>query len=185
MDVADQIFVTELKKDIAIILNNLIQQLKNELSRQGHVRTGKLRDSLELRIKDLDTALNGGVIDFELYAEDYWRVLNDGVSAASVRGMYKKGSGRSFSKYIAGLRNFFRSLGFTTGRANKRLAFATANIHRREGVPSKGAQKYSSVNRRRGFANVVLGKEQQVINRRVERSIVNNVEKYFINKFAL
>ena len=175
----DQAFNLELKTEVDRILQNLVDQLKRELERQGHVLTGKLRDSLEIVIKDLTSFISG---DFEavILAEDYWRVINDGVRNVPFSGA--TGS-QTRSKYIAGLRRFFRLLGFTTGSRNKRLAFATAFAQKKEKIPTKGSQSFSSVNRRRGFANVVLGKNLQVIDRRVERAMVKATEKYFVNKF--
>lgn len=120
--------------------------LREELTEQGHVLTGRLRDSIQYRIQ----ATPGKVVGM-IEAEDYALSMEFGVPASRIPFSGATGRGGT-SKYISGLIRFFILRGRSPAEA-KRAAFATANAHKREGMPTRGSYQFSKNGRRTGFVS--------------------------------
>lgn len=137
--------VPAISDSMADIKRLLIQ----ELSQEGHRLTGSLESSISFEVK----ADAVGVTAI-LTAFDYALVLEFGVPASRIPYGGRTGRGGQ-SKYIQGLYRFFTLRGLGTREALG-AAFATANVHRREGMPSRGSYAFSSNGRRTGFTRSVF-----------------------------
>lgn len=143
---------------------------------QGHDLTGEA-------IRQIDSVIvriaGGERIDY--YILDYMAYNNAGVKAAKIP--YSRGSGKKTSKYIAGLIDYVKRRMGKSDREAKRIAFAIASRHKREGMPSKASARFSSTGKRTGFIEAALdGVEPelaQLIERGVEETINFVLENFF------
>lgn len=142
-------------------------ELVKELNAQGHNNTGSLIDSIDLVSRQIADDVIG-----EIYMNDYWQPLNSGVRANKIP--YQRGSGKKSSKYVEGLVKYFQSKGLPLQSA-KGAAFATANVQKREGMPTSNSYKFSNNNKRTGFMDVI-DKEQGYIERYIELSYQTEVQ---------
>lgn len=148
-----QQFDKDLIKVVEEILKELIAEFQDELRQQGHVLTGKLINSMSFRVDEFSSQIIG-VIEFE----DYGRFVDTGVPASHIPFSGRSGKGGT-SKYIEGLIRFFKLRGLS-GREAKQAAFATANKHRREGMPTLASRRFSQNGDRKGFINKRLQKAE-------------------------
>lgn len=156
----------------------LMNEFKSELKKQGHVNTGKLLNSIDFKIQNI---LDNTVSTF--FFEEYGFIVDNGVSADRIPYSGRTGFGGR-SKYIEGLMKYFRSKGFNNKKA-KSLAFATANVHKREGMPTRGSYKYSSTGQRTGFVQIAFDNVEVKINDTILRSLENkiqNIVEIYISK---
>lgn len=149
----------------------LIEEFRRELKQQGHENTGALSESIYYTISILT---NETVIDF--YGLDYIAPINTGVPASRIP--YSRGSGKKTSKYIEGLIRFFQSKSFNDP---KKAAFATANKHKQEGMPSRSSFQYSQNGRRTNFIEAVIEENERKINEIFEREATDEIETLFNN----
>lgn len=119
------------------------REFTDELDKQGHNNSGALADSMSFEVN-----LVGSSIIAEMFALDYAIILDTGVKPTRIP--YNRGSGAGTSDYITGLINYFRSKGFGEDEA-KGFTFATANVQKREGMPTRNSFEFSSNGRRTGF----------------------------------
>ena len=134
-----------LKKDLAELADFLVTALKRELIDQGHVMTGRMRDSIELAA----LKLGSGSIEAFVEMENYYGALDEGVRANRIP--FHPGSGRKTSKYIDGLINFWMiKRGLSKDEAT-RAAFATARKHKKEGMPAQSSWQFATNGRRLQF----------------------------------
>ena len=150
--------------DVLIFVKN---ELVKELKSQGHNNTGSLVSSIELVSKSIADDVVG-----EIYMNDYWEPLNTGVRANRIP--YQRGSGKKSSKYIDGLIRYFQSKGLALNEA-KNAAFATANKHKQEGMPTSASYRFSQNNKRIGFMDVV-DKEYGYITQYIELEYQRDVQ---------
>ena len=132
----DMILTLTAAMDIAI------EQTQKELTAQGHVLTGRLRDNITQEIEII-----GSSIMVHMLLEDYFEPIEKGVAASNIP--FGSGGGTT-SDYIQGLIRSFEQRGLTSKDA-KRAAFATANKHRMEGMPTRASFRFSRNGRRTGF----------------------------------
>jgi hypothetical protein len=137
------------EKEIIEIISDLIKQdISTKLKEQGHNNTGSLLNSIDFNVYDAADTI---VSDF--FMNDYWNKVNYGVSASRIP--YRPGSGAKKRKYIDGLINYFQSKGLSDAES-KRAAFATANVHKQEGMPTKASSRFSKTGERTGFITKVI-----------------------------
>lgn len=122
------------------------EKLREELKAQGHSNTGKLEKSIAY-----DIELKAEKIIVSLFMNTYGIFVDTGVKSSRIPYSGRTGLGGR-SKYIDGLISYFRSKGLNE-RDAKGAAFATANIHKKEGMPTRNSYRYSSNGRRTGFVN--------------------------------
>jgi len=147
---------------IDAVLKVMIDKFKEELEKQGHKLTGRLINSLEAEVKVTENGITGYVM-----AEDYGLILNTGVPANKIP--FNPGSGAKSSKYIDALVRYFRLRGLSEKRAI-RAAFATANKHKREGMPTKASYRFSQNGRRKGWIDYTIRQNEGFIDRQVEQA---------------
>ena len=134
-------------------MNELLEDLlSGELLRHVQNFTGALANSLEYKIRQ---ETNTTRITFMF--NSYGLSLNNGIPASRIP--YNRGSGKSSSKYIDGLRKWVRErLGFSQARA-ERVAFAIANAQKKKGYPLTG---------KIGWVDITLEQNSSEIEKRVE-----------------
>jgi len=149
----------------------LILEFRNELKAQGHVNTGKLSDSISYEINDI---VLGVISDF--YMLDYGFAIDTGIEANRIP--FSKGSGAGSSKYIQGLVNYFISKGKGV-KAAKRAAFATATIHKREGMPTKASSRFSKTGKRTQFIDIAYDRVKEQIEKILIYDLADEIEMSF------
>ena len=145
MSKATESFKSAIERSMEEIKKRLIAELKA----QGHRLTGALEDSIQYEIKTTP-----GRITAIMTALDYGLVMEFGVPAGRIPYGGRSGRG-GVSKYIQGLVRFFELRGLESREALG-AAFATAQTHKREGMPSRGSFAFSSNGRRTGFVRNTL-----------------------------
>lgn len=137
------------EKEIIEIISDLIKQdISTKLKEQGHNNTGSLLNSISYKITQTADSI---ITDF--YMNNYGNIVDFGVRANRIP--YRRGSGAKKSKYIDGLINYFQSKGLSDAES-KRAAFATANVHKQEGMPTKASSRFSKTGERTGFITKVI-----------------------------
>lgn len=123
-------------------------QIKRGFQAQGHHLTGAWEDSIFSVVGGDGNILEG-------FARYYGSIVNAGVVPGRVPyGGTGGGTGAKTSKYIDGLTAFFIARGLDPKEA-KNAAFATANVHKKEGMPSPGSYLYSGTGMRTDFIDGV------------------------------
>jgi hypothetical protein len=131
--------------------------LVKELTEQGHILTGKLRDSIELVSKE---TARGFVID-GLFL-DYGLPINTGVPGSRIP--YTPGSGRKNSKYINGLIDFVKKRRLASKESEiKGIAFAIARTQKKQGQPTRGSFKFTKNGRRSNWVDQGLKGVEETI----------------------
>jgi hypothetical protein len=141
--------------------------IQEELRDQGHVNTGKLFNSVKASVN------NGTDIELNITMNDYHTYVEHGVRANRIPFGGKRKGGKRTSRYIQGLINFFKSKGKTLKDA-KAAAFATANVHKREGMPTQASRRFSNNGRRLEFINESTKASRQITT--TEELILDAVE---------
>lgn len=137
------------EKEIIEIISDLIKQdISTKLKEQGHNNTGSLLNSISYKITQTADSI---ITDF--YLNNYGNIVDFGVRANRIP--YRRGSGAKKSKYIDGLINYFKSKGLSDAES-KRAAFATANVHKQDGMPTKASSRFSKTGERTGFITKVI-----------------------------
>lgn len=140
---------------LKIGMERLQKTSRDNLEQQGHVLTGKLRDSIEFEIVE-----QGDKVTATMMCEDYGLAMEFGVPADRIP--YSPGSGAGHSKYIEGLITFFKKRGLNEKMAIG-AAFGTARKHKREGMPTFASRRFSKTGERTGFASSALEKDLEYI----------------------
>ena len=140
-----------------------VEAVKLELAAQGHRLTGALIDSVTYQVKQTS---NGALVEGLLL--DYGIPVNTGVPAANIPYSGSRSGGGNASKYIAGLTLFAKLKFRVPQKEAQRIAFAIANKHKKEGMPTQASKRFSKTGKRTGAIQdgleAVEDKIQEVIN---------------------
>lgn len=132
----------------------IIIKLAKELIAQGHRGSSKLIESLTGSINKIQDGM-----EIVISGNDYFKFVDQGVKASRIP--YRRGRGRGGkSKYIQALIAYFRKKGAADPKA---AAFATANKHKKEGMPTRASFKFSKTGKRTEFINEMLKKHEDNI----------------------
>jgi hypothetical protein len=147
-----------------------VEAVKLELAAQGHRLTGALIDSVTYQVKQTAT---GAMIEGLLL--DYGIPVNTGVPASRIP--YSGGrSGGGASAYIRGLQ-LFAQLKFRVSKKEALgIAFAIANKHKKEGMPTQRSKRFSKTGKRTGAIQDGL----QNVERQIQE-VINEVMTVYIN----
>jgi hypothetical protein len=147
-----------------------VEAVKLELAAQGHRLTGALIDSVTYQVKQTAT---GAMIEGLLL--DYGIPVNTGVPASRIP--YSGGrSGGGASAYIKGLQ-LFAQLKFRVSKKEALgIAFAIANKHKKEGMPTQRSKRFSKTGKRTGAIQDGL----QNVERQIQE-VINEVMTIYIN----
>ena len=149
-------FAVLYRQEVESLMKALQSEFREELKAQGHSDTGKLSESITYNIELVSTAIIA-----TMFMEDYGVPVDTGVAAANIP--YTRGSGSASSQYIQKLIAWWQRKGLGD-KESKRAAFATANKHKQEGMPTRASFAFSNNGRRTTF---------------VEATIDNNLDRLF------
>ena len=137
-------------KSLDRIARILRKALAKEIVAQGHDLSGKLKQDIVQEIKR-----DGSGFTLDIFMKEYAPFVDKGVKASRIP--YRRGSGAKSSKYISGLIDFVRKRGLATGdKEVKNIAFAIANKHKREGMPTRSSKRFSRTGKRLEFVQEAL-----------------------------
>jgi len=161
------------------VLRLLQADLKEELRQQGHRLTGRLEDSLKYTVEASSTVAVG-----RMFAEDYGIFVELGVRASRIpfSGNRQGGGGKRTSFYIQGLISFWEKRGLS-GREAVSAAFATAHVHKREGMPSRRSYAFSSTGERTGFVRAAVERNLDKIGQIIEEKYGATIELEIAQQF--
>jgi hypothetical protein len=109
--------------------DKLLVALSMSLIRKRRKASGQLINTMKHTV--IKTALG---YTLTIYMLDYWKWVNDGVSASNVP--FGNKTGAKSSKYIKGLMKWIKIKGMASSIKHiRQLAFAIANTHKRTGIP--------------------------------------------------
>lgn len=131
-------------------LEEIADKARKEIKDQGHVASGKLLKSIEVKITDADLDHLVGVI----LSEDYGLEVDTGIPASRVPT-----SGSAARAWVDGLRKWAKFVKpSATDIEIKRFAFRVHRAHIRYGVPTPGSFKFSKNGRRTSWIQEGIGK---------------------------
>lgn len=138
-------------RELEMVSNFVIAELRKTLQVQGHNLTGNLASSIEAYT--LDT-LNGYFIRF--YWEDYGVPLDTGVPGDRIP--YTPGEKRKdTSKYIEGLVKYVQQrMNISGDKDALSAAFAIARKHKKEGMSTINSREFSDTKKRNNWVNNTL-----------------------------
>lgn len=141
----------------------MVKDMKQSYRDQGHFNTGAGIRSIDFRIERDGTSLVG-IVEFHFYMA----YLNTGIPASRIP--FQRGSGRKSSKYIDALVDYFRKKGLSP-KDSKRAAFATATVHKKEGMPTRASRRFSKTGKRTGAADIAIQRTHPKLEREVKERI--------------
>lgn len=147
----------------------MIQELQKELTDQGHILTGKLRDSIELT----DINIRNNSQEAFVSLQSYFEILDQGVRPGRIP--FNPGSGRKSSKYIDALIKFWMLKKGLGQEEATRAAFALAHKHKREGMPTQSSWQFSKNGRRMEFFTRTLDSNKNYDD--FEESLLDSLER--------
>lgn len=165
----------DVEKSLGKVGRFIIDKLREELINQGHENTGRLISELRYDIvKDADG------FTLQIFMDKYGIFVNNGVTGSRIA--YNRGSGAKNSLYIQALMEWIRQKGIESGdREVKNFAFAIANKHKKEGMPTSGSSRFSKNGRRTGFIDDTIEKNSFEVANELTFDIGNSVEIFFDN----
>jgi hypothetical protein len=146
--------------------------IRDESRAQGHYLTGGMEKSL--------SHIAGKFGPFRLLTGtgvDYANFVNSGVSAGRVP--FKEGSGAGTSKYIEGLKQFFKIRKGLDDKEALSAAIATAKVHKKEGMPTRSSYQYSSTGSRTGMIETAMTKVEPKLDAHIITGFDNLVNDIF------
>lgn len=143
------IFSDDIVPIVKEVMTLLRDDLRREADAQGHTLTGRMSDSIEFEVVE-----ETGMITGRMYAEDYSTFVELGVKAERIPYSGRSGRGGT-SLYIQGLVSFWEERGLSDREALS-AAFATAAVHKREGMPTRASYRYSQTGERIGFIQTTV-----------------------------
>ena len=150
---ADRLLQTALKSTLEFVK----KAIQEELEAQGHRASGKLIDTIEIKVEPFQGGWKGGI-----YMQDYAFILDKGVSPQRVP--YSPGSGAGSSKYIEALMNWIAVIKpGMSARERKSFAFAIAQKAKNEGHPTRGSYAFSRNGRRKEWAKYAIDQNEKQI----------------------
>lgn len=148
-----------------------IEAVKLELAAQGHRLTGSLIDSVTYKVRQTAT---GALIEGLLL--DYGIPVNTGVPASRIPYSGNRKGGGKASAYIAGLKLFAKLRFRVNDKEATKIAFAIANKHKKEGMPTQSSKRFSKTGKRTGAIQDALNSVDDKI-----QAIINEVMTIYIN----
>lgn len=170
--------IEALQQGVEAAMSRLQKKLRKTLEDQGHVNTGRLRDSIKYEIE-----VKTGAVVARMESLDYGLVMEFGIPAGRIPYGGRTGRGGR-SKYIQGLITYFESKGLQ-GREAIGAAFATANVHRREGLPTVASRRFSNTGERTGFVKSSIEQDLGTIAAVIEQTTGHYVQLEFGDVFRM
>lgn len=147
----------QMRQELNGLGDYIVEITTEEFKAQGHNLTGRSIQSIEYIIDRTDNTWT-----IEVWHDKHMIYLNTGVPASSIP--YSPGSGAKSSQFIEALIKWVRLRRIANGYVKaRRVAFAIANKMKKEGVPTKGAYKFSNNGRRTGWLDYPINNERAEI----------------------
>jgi len=121
---------------LKFLLNETATQISKEFNLQGHKLSGSSIRQMEIKVTQSGNTVTGVIL-----VAYYWSYLENGVTSARIPYSGRRGVAK-VSKYIQGLISYFERRGLPEKEA-KSAAFATAAVHRRQGMPTRASRRFS------------------------------------------
>lgn len=148
---------SKMRHELAGLGKYLVDITGEEFQAQGHNLTGASISSIEYVVEK-----EGNTWVVEIWHDKHMIYLNTGVPASKIP--YSPGSGAESSQFIEELIKWVQLRRIASGFVKaKRIAFAIATTMKREGMPTKGAYKFSGNGRRIGWLDYPINKERDEI----------------------
>ena len=162
--------------DYTQIADRVLARVLEEWRNQGHDLTKKVESTAKSTIEQTI-----GFVRITGELEYYARFVNTGVPASKIP--YSPPSGRGgTSKYIEGLIAYATARGMDNPKS---AAFAIANKHLKEGMPTSGSKKYSSTGNRTNFVEDAFKEILPELNQLVFKETSNELNKDLTKIFNL
>jgi hypothetical protein len=122
----------------------IARALKDELRAQGHYDTGRLEDSIKVKVVE-----DGGTYDIQVYSLGYLEILNKGQAASQVKRL----DGAQLNKLAGWIQRKGGSLSYKLALSAAR---AISYRWRQEGKPLEGSEEFSSTGEVLGALDIVI-----------------------------
>ena len=162
--------------DTEVIGRIAVEGVALEWRKQGHELSG---DAVR-NMSTVSVPFSNGV-RIEGYVPDYMAYLNVGIPANRIP--YTPNSGKPYSKYIEGLKEYAKK---RMGKSDKEalgVAFAIASKHKREGMPTRSSARFSQTGKRTGFIETALEAKAPEIEQEIRDSIEEEVRLVITSYF--
>lgn len=166
-----------IQKILIEIMTEIQTSLKTEFVAQGHNLTGKTVESIMFETEFGATEAIG-----TMFIADAGVFVNVGISADRIPYGGKSGSGGT-SQYIQGLISFWENRGLS-GRDAIGAAFATAAVHKREGMPTRASSRFSSTGERTGFVGAAIESNMERIQSKIAELYGADLQLNFAQSFS-
>ena len=150
------------------ILEKVKKELKAALAAewvlQGHRLTGQFEEEIEVRVIEKENR----ALQIDVLMLKYGKAIELGRhrSEININGAY-----------IAGLIDYVRKrMEISDSKKAKSVAFAIANTHKKEGMPSKKSRRFSKTGKRTGFINETIRKNSETFARLMKEYAKRDVE---------
>ncbi len=154
------------------IASLVIDSFKKQIQLQGHTLTGDLEASFDAAF------LQFGLTDvIAISFNDYGIPLDTGVSPERIP--FQSGSGNKTSLYIDGLKRFAKLRFGVSDREAQSIAFAIANKHKREGMPTKNSYSFSKNGERKNWIDLALSETAADIDQALTQFTASYIDVLF------
>lgn len=157
----------------------LVTQIKAEYAKQGHKMSGKLERSIRFEILQLSNVSFVG----RVFMEDYGLVQNYGIRSTKIKKMYSTPGRAAKSKYIEGLKKFWK---FRKGLSDKEAlsaAIATAKKHRKFGMPLESSRRFSANRKRVGALRDAIKSSNKTFKQMLQAGFNQQIKVALIDNF--
>lgn len=148
--------------DIIRLNKEIIEELKIELTKQGHSLTGKTFNTMRSVV-----FIEGNTVVMEAHGSKVIAILNYGVTADRIPYSPGAGSGQTTSKYIQGLKAYAKKRWGLSDKKALGAAFAIAHKQKEEGMPTKASYVYSETGQRLGAIDIVFKENTGTFDKRI------------------
>lgn len=150
----------------------LIEEIRAELREQGHNLTGALSRSITQKVTE-----KAASIISEVSMLRYGAIQNDGVKPSRIPFGRPSSAPGGKSQFITALQEWVKRRGIESNdKLALGIAFAIAKKMKKEGMPTRGAQKFSRNGRRKGFFDISLTRATTRLTGNMEKATQNYVE---------
>lgn len=170
-------FASDIVPILTDVMTEMQKRIRQSAAAQGHRLTGNLEDSIEFEIIEGEAQATG-----RMFVADYGVYVEFGVKADKIPYSGRTGAGGT-SKYIQGLISFWQLRGLS-GREAVSAAFATAAVHKREGMPTRASYAFSSTGDRLGFIRTAIEDSTDDIGKIIEARYGAKVLLNFAENFS-
>jgi len=169
--------ISDFTQEIEYVMSLIKLELQAKLKAQGYGDKSKsrLQQTMEYEVKPVAT-----LIVASMYMEDYFTFVENKTPASRIPFGGPK-TGKKVSKYIQALFRYWRVKRGLGAKAALRASFATANVHKKEGRPTRRSFKYSKDGTRSGFIETTLKSVEEKVFAILERRIGDTLELSFTN----